>query len=939
MNMAVSLRGAVDERSESMELQAYRPVNEGPRGRRPPPTPALGRALAQRARGGAAVHRLVALIAVVTACGGPAKTVARPAPDRPPAPVPTAAAPEGLRLPEHVAPTAYDLEIELDPSHNAFRGRVEIALDVKQPISSLWLNGVDLVLEEAFLTVGDRRIELVDLESPKGAEVIGFDLGETIGAGPARLTIGYGGAVRQRTGVFRQAVGADWYAYTDFEATDARRAFPCFDDPRHKVPWAITLVVKQELEAFANTPVAEVTNLDDGTKRVRFEPTRPMPSYLVAFAAGPFEIVEGAAQPVPIRAIVPRGKAGHARYALDAAPAMLTWLEDYFGTPVPYKKIDFISVPEFAGAMENPGLITVGARILLVDPKHGSLEQKRLLAMVIAHELAHLWFGDYVTLSWWNDLWLNEGFATWMADKVVKTWKPEWHWELEAVGSKIEAMDVDSSPDSKPIRAKIESLDDIRRAFGPITYKKGGAVLAMFEAWIGEDEFRDGIRAYIKRHADGTAEASDLLDALADASGRDVATPFNTFLEQGGVPGLLARLTCDENGARVRLRQYRHRSIADKGDVGLDHAWQIPVCIRSPLGRVCTLMTGTTAVVLLSKSDCPVWIHPNANEAGYYRYSLGVRAGKGIERTGWAELNDAERLGLASNMRAGLQSGLHEVKRAVRLMAKLADDERAPVVRQVVGALRELGVAAQSTTSRTAYAAYIRELFGQRARELGLQSEPDESDDDALLRPLLVGFVGGSGEDSKLRARARKLAKAWLKDSSAVDSELANLVVSLAATEGDATMFDAFADALESEKDDARREALIIGLGSFTDSKLTERALKLAFVDKRLTPRDAVTLLREALENPHTRDAAFDYLRANYAAVSKRIPKQLTPFLPFLAAGFCTEDRAEQIEALFGPAADQHAQSRRILDLALRQVRQCDTFRAHHQKGAEQFFK
>jgi alanyl aminopeptidase len=883
---------------------------------------------------------LAAIGAVAVACGQRAAPAPVPEPTPEPAPpqVPTAEAPEGLRLPEHAAPTAYALELEIDPEVDGFAGRVAIDVELREPVSSLWLNGAGLRVRSARVEVGDRHVPATLLDPPGGAELIGLDFGVTVPAGAARLVIEYTGRMGQRAGLFRQEYDGTWYAYTDFEATDARRAFPCFDDPRFKVPWTIALTVEPTDRAFANSPEASADKLDDGRVRIAFRPTRPLPSYLVAFAVGPFEVVQGAREPVPIRAIVFPGTAEHARFALDAAPEMLELLSDYFDAPVPYEKIDFIAVPRFGGAMENPGLITVGARILLLDPDAAGVEDRRLTAMVIAHELAHLWFGDYVTLAWWDDLWLNEGFATWMADKTVAAWKPSWRWELEANESKSDAMEVDSDPSARAIRQPIRTRSDIREAFGAITYKKGGAVLAMFEAWIGEAAFRDGIRAYVRDHADATATSDDLLAALSKAADRDVTTPFHTFLGNPGVPRVKATLDCAGDAPRVVLEQTRHVALGYEAGAG-DATWHIPVCVRHPHGRDCALLSEAHGAVPLSSArSCPAWILPNADEAGYFRYVLGGDGLDTLSRQGFDALSSIERAGVVANVRAGMRSGDLDVATALPVLERAARSTDDRVVADAANAIADVRVTLAAPKQRRNYAAYVRKLFGKRARALGFEPARGENDGTAMLRPVLVDFVGDDGDDPKLRRRARALVEAWLSDAGAIDASMVEVAFTLAAYDGNGALFDQLADALASETDDTRRAALLHGLASFADPDLTRRAVELAFAGE-LPPHDALAMAREILQNPRTRDAGFTLLRDRFAALVKRVPKPVRRFLPLTAAGFCTAERADQVEAMFRKSAGDDRDANRILDIAVDEIRRCDAYRAHHEPGAAAFFR
>src|SRR5581483_2311867 len=384
-----------------------------------------------------------------------------------------------------------------------------------------------------------------------------------IPAGDARLHVVYSGKVSRisSAGIFQMEEASRWYLYTQFEPTDARRAFPCFDEPSFKVPWQVTLEVPKDLKAFSNTPEISEAVQANGRKTVRFAQTRPLPSYLIAFAVGPFDVVDAGTvgkDHARLRIITPQGKAGHARFAAAALPELLNLLEQYFGMPYPYEKLDSIAMPISNFAMENVGLITYSEQLLLADPSDDTLTRQREMAIVAAHEMAHQWFGDLVTTAWWNDIWLNEGFATWMETKIVDEWKPEWRVNLDAIDNRVEAMHLDTLVSARKIRQPIATESDIANAFDNITYMKGAAVLRMFENWIGPEVFRRGVHAYIQAHADKNATTPEFLAAISAAAGKDIAPAFNTFLDQPGVPEVNATLRCDNNRPVLHVSQRRY---------------------------------------------------------------------------------------------------------------------------------------------------------------------------------------------------------------------------------------------------------------------------------------------------------------------------------------------------------------------------------------------
>ena len=423
-----------------------------------------------------------------------------------------------LRLAEvqNVSPSRYRVDLTLDPAKTQFSGAIEIALEIREALQTLWLNAADIAVTEAALTAKGQAWPAKAQPGTSGFLALHFD--RTIPPGPAELRIRYTGNVRQRdsSAVFRVDDLGNHYILTQFEATYARNAFPCFDEPSYKVPWQLTLHVPAQDKAVSNTPVAgEIA--EGGTRTYTFKETKPLPSYLVAFVVGPWEFVDAGTagrKHVPVRIVVPKGRMEEAKYAAEVTPTILTRLENYFGSPYPYEKSDQVSVPTQFGAMENAGMVTYDQSLLLARPASDSIQRQRRYAGTAAHELAHQWVGDLVTTAWWNDIWLNEAFADWMEDKLIAEWKPEWKSRLNDVQSLLRAERVDSLLSARKIRQEITSNGDIDNAFDGITYSKGAAVISMFEHWIGPAEFRKGVRIYLQRYAFRNATAGDFLNTL-----------------------------------------------------------------------------------------------------------------------------------------------------------------------------------------------------------------------------------------------------------------------------------------------------------------------------------------------------------------------------------------------------------------------------------------
>jgi cytosol alanyl aminopeptidase len=684
-----------------------------------------------------------ALAVVVAACGARGSPAG---PGDPPRAAPAPAEAGAAAGDPGLVPLAYQLELAIDPDAHGYRGTVRVEVALSAPTRTIWLDGEDLAITEARVTADGAAVAAHPAADPPPGRV-GVSLAQAIGPGAATLELGFTADYRHDDGIFVQDAGGRRYVFSDLEPIDARRAFPCFDEPRWKTPWTVSLIVPARMTALANAPALATTPVGRGRVRVDFAPTPPLPTYLVAIAVGPFELVEAAGGPIPARIVTPAGRAADAARAAAFTPELLAAAVALLDRPVPFAKLDIVAVPRFAGAMENPGLVTVAADLLLAPADDRA---ERTLALVLAHEIAHLWFGDSVTLGDWRDLWLNEGFASWMADELLARWRPAWATRRDEVRARREAMADDDAPGAHPLRPPV--LANPRALFDRLTYQKSAALLHMIEAWVGEASFLDALRGYLDRHAGGTATTADALAALAPL-GAEVAEVLEGLLTTRGVAHLEAELTC-RGDARLHLRRR-----ARAGDPGEDV--RVPACVRWHDGRqarrACTLV-GEAATLPLG-DRCPTWIHPNAGATGYYRWSLRgaplaplVAAGAG---------DDAERIDAAQAIRTGLASGLPLPEIAAALAAAAAA-ELPEVVELAVADYRALHDDLVPPAARRAVAAHLGAALAPTVRRLGTTPRPGEPDDDRRLRPIALGAAGGLAGDPRVIAWARRETDRWL---------------------------------------------------------------------------------------------------------------------------------------------------------------------------------
>ncbi len=854
--------------------------------------------------------------------------------------------PPAFQLEKSAVPKRYAVELNVNPADQHFSGTIDIELDIRQPSAVIWLNANDIRVDEASLksAAGAVKARVV----PEKADFVGFAFDRPVPAGGATLHIAYRGEINSKAskGIFRNKVGDDWYAFTQFEAIDARRAFPCFDEPGYKVPWQVTLRIPQALKAFSNTPEISASDEANGLKTVRFAETRPLPSYLVAFAVGPFEVVDagraGKSQ-VPLRIITPKGRADQARYAADVTGQILDTLENYFGVPYAYPKLDSIAVPLFFGAMENPGLITYGDTIILAQPSEDSIERQRGYASTAAHEMAHLWFGDLVTTEWWNDIWLNEAFATWMANKALTLWKPEWHTEISGALQRQGAMGSDSIVSARKIRQPVNSNNDIANAFDNITYGKGAAVIYMFEHWAGTEPFRQGVQLYLKQHADGNATASDFVSAVSTAAKRDIAPAFFSFLDQAGVPLVTAELRCASGQPpAVALSQQRYLPLGSGKPPEPVKPWTIPVCMRYEGGQECAVLNQPSGEVRLNTGACPAWVEMNAGQSGYYRMLYRGTMLRSLAADGGKRLTPEERIGLLGDARALMSGGELPAQDALRLVPEFANDPTRQVAEttiRVAGSLYQNFVPANL---RPNYERFIEKTYGARARELGWEPKPGESDDIRLLRPGLTGLVADEGQDKQLIAGADALARKWFTDRAAIAPGMVEPVLTTAARFGGRELYEKFAAQLKVTQDPRQREQILGAMASFRQPDIVRENLNY-LLNGELDFREAIGLLFGPLGDPETRALPFEFVRANYDKLLSRLPTAVgtdyAAFLPTTGQAFCDTQHRNEVESFFKPKMARATGGPRMLAQTIERIDQCIAVKKVQEPGVEAFLR
>ncbi|MDB4966298.1 MAG: Membrane alanine aminopeptidase [Myxococcales bacterium] len=887
---------------------------------------------------------LVLLAATAAACSSP--SVAAP----PPA---AAEAPPTLRLPSDTRPTAYQLELEIDPSQARFSGRAVIRVQLDRARRELWLHGKSLHVTKASVRAGDSPPVTATWQELPPDGFARLSLPQPIGPGTATIEIVYDAPFNDRlVGLYKAPEAGIDYAFTQFEAIDARWAFPCFDEPVFKTPFDVTLTVPAADVAVSNTRVVGETRDADGKKRVRFATTRPLPTYLVAFAVGPFDVVAHAPlppnevrkRPLPFGGVAPRGRGKELEVALDAAAGLLVEEERYFGIEYPYDKLDHIAVPDFAyGAMENAGAITYREEDLLYTEGKSPFTQRRRMFDTIAHEMAHQWFGDLVTLRWWTDAWLNESFATWMAARSVDAWSPKESQRIEVQQRANGVMSLDALAAARAIRQPVNATGDIWNQFDGLTYQKGAAVLGMFERWMGEDKFQRGVSDYLRAHAFGGGSTEDLLRSYSTAAGRDVAAPFTTFIGQPGVALVEATLRCEGDKPSLALRQSRYLPLGSTAPHG--ERWQIPVCARAGAGGTthesCTLLDGETGTLPL-EGGCPEWVMPNAGGAGYYRWSLPAKELAALAQH-WNQLTARERLSFAHNVRAAMASGALPAADGLRALSSAARDSDARVAAQPSGALMEAMHWLVDDAQRPAVAAYYVKLYRPVVARLGWVPRRDDDSATRELREQLLDTMALYVRDPAVRSQALARGRALFDVRSgtwhlrAIDADLRATALAVLVQEQGARAFEALVAALDKATDASLRGQILRALYQVTDPALFDRALGL-MLSEHVRRGERIQAAFYATDLWVNEPRLLGWMPAHVDALAAGMPETSAAALPFLFRGLADPAAAAAVRAVFEPRVDKIGSLKRNLAQVAESINLHAAYVAKQRPSAATFF-
>ena len=772
-----------------------------------------------------------------------------------------------FRLSEDVLPSRYELRFELDFDTWTSIGWERIALRSARPSREITLHAIELDIVSATID-GMNKLERAELDAESETATLRFASG--IPAGDHALEISWKGGIRDSLrGLYRSLRGEERYAATQFEAADARRAFPCFDEPEFKARFSLELIHPAGNAAIGNMPIASQEEVDERRTRTCFRETPKISSYLVAFTVGPYEFTPTVTTPsgIPVRVCLPPGLAGQGIYARDAHVRSVEWLQDYTAIPYPYIKVDAIGIPDFeAGAMENPGAITYRTRLLAADDRNASIQTLKGIFSTAAHELTHMWWGDLVTMRWWTDLWLNESFASFVGEKATAALNPGWRYWRDFVADNTSAFNLDALASTHPISVDAKSAEEASQRFDAISYTKGAAVLRMIEGYLGEETFREGVRIYLKRHAEANASADDFWRALDEASGQDVTAIANAWIKEPGHP--LVHISAKQTGGALELELRQERYFSDSSAKPTGQVWPVPMVVKygtaDGIREQRFVLRHERETVRLEGAK---WFFPNAGGRGFYRFAFASAVEGDLLDQSVAQLSAEERLALLDDLWALVRHGKATLATFLHRVETLRGEQDRAVLASIADALTWLANYAVRDATERPFARLVEDLFRPILDATGWRPADREDSDVREKRTRAIGMLGLYARSNDIRAEAQRLVRAHLDDEERLHPDVAGTVVAVAATIGDDRLWDRYVARMQqAQTADAQEEARFRqGLVFFEDAALAHRTAEAVF-SPLIRVQDRGIMLIPMLQFRRTRPVAWDVVREHWDA-------------------------------------------------------------------------
>ena len=827
------------------------------------------------------------------------------------------------RLPTNVVPERYEIKLAPDLSAAKFTGEERIVVQVLEPVQQVVVNAAELDFQAVSIKGPGGKLTSANVSVDSENEQATFDFPDSLSPGRWELLISFSGVLNDKLhgfyrSTYKDVSGRDkTLASTQFESTDARRAFPCWDEPAFKAVFQVTLVVDENLSAISNTRSIRLTPLPGtGKKEVVFADSIKMSTYLVAFIVGEFEgtepVMVGSA---PLRVWAVPGKGHLGKFGLQVGSFSLSFFSRYYDIPYPGDKLDLIAIPDFAsGAMENLGAITFRETALLVDEEKATRSELERVADVVSHENAHMWFGDLVTMKWWNGLWLNEAFATFMEMLAVDAWKPEWRrWDSFTV-SRAAAMQVDGLKSTRPIEFPVERPEEAAGMFDVLTYEKGASVLRMLEQYLGDDSFRDGIRLYLRRHAYANAETTDLWDALEESTHQPARALMDSWIFQAGYP----LLSVEKDGHRLVLSQRLFRYLQD-GDVP-DRKFHVPIFLR-----IGTKQGMVNQTVLLTDQELHIqlpedldWVVANAGGHGFYRVRYNSELMAAVKRELRSNLLPVERFNLVNDTWATTLAGLASLTDYLDLIDLLRDETDLNVWTTVIISSHHLHRILDDVQERL-FQERIRAVFNPALQRLTWSPREGETELERQLRGELINALGTVGEDKACQERARELYAQYEKDPASVERNLIPALVSIVAHTGTVADYEKFYARFKTAQTPQEETRYLFALGSFRRPELIDRTLQMT-ISGEVRTQNAPYVMRGILLNKDAREKAWSFMKAHWEEMLRRYPDNSIPRMCEGIIGLVTPELEADVRDFFakhpvkqgGKQMEQHLERLRI---------------------------
>jgi aminopeptidase N len=826
------------------------------------------------------------------------------------------------RLPANVTPDHYDLTFDVDVENARFSGSESIRVHLGQPSRRIVLNALELQFDEVTVANAQREQRAKVAVDPS-TQTAALVTDTPVSAGDATIRIRYHADLnKDLRGFYVSSTSRRRYAVTQFESTDARRAFPSFDEPAFKATFSIRLIVPAGDTAISNGRlVSDTPGPGAGRHTVTFEQTPKMSPYLVAMAVGDFTCVSDSADGIPLRVCATPGKEGLLEAPMDAARQILPYLNRFYSTRYPFGKLDLVAVPDFAaGAMENTAAIFYREADLLADPATASVQTLKRVWSVIAHEMSHQWFGDLVTMRWWNDLWLNEGFATWMESRPLAELKPEWNIPVDQAADTQYAMSVDALRSTRPIRNDVETPHDIDAAFDAIAYQKSGAVLRMIEGYVGEEAFRRGVNAYLEAHAYGNATSEDFWNALTAASGKPVDQILPAFVTRPGVPLLEIQGDCASSRSDgLRLQQERFSIDGTGSRAGASGQWPLPVCRRTATGPLdCSIAGGRPAA-----QSCPAgpWAFFNAGARGYYRTQYPAAALRAFSGGQLALLSAPERLSLAGDAWALVRASRYTAADYLTLASGFGREHSSVVLGEVTGRLGTIHDHLVAPSAQPKFEEFVRQMLRPLITEVGFAAPAGDEPDRLTLRSELIVALGSVGNDPEVASQARAAVDRLLAGGEPPEPTAAAAIVAVAARHGDASLWEALHRAAQNAASPAERDRYLYALPLFDDPALVDRGLALV-LGNEIKSQDTILYLSRFLTNPSVNARTWTFVKQRWTELEPRVRIFGGDVNLVEALGvFCDASTRNDIRRFF--TAHPLASAARALDQAVDAINAC----------------